>query len=290
MNQTADFLVDLHLHSTHSDGSLSPTELVDLAFSKGLSLISLTDHDGMSGLDEAQARALERGIGFLPGGELSAYYPGGTCHLLGYNIDPQNAALTHALAKLREARASRNDRILARLNDLGYPLNKADFMAAAKGSKSPGRPHLAAALAAKGMVGNLQSSFSDLLAPGKPAYVPKEIFHPEEAVRLVQEAGGSAFLAHPVTLHLPPERLKVWLSRLQEQGLDGIEVYNSLHLPAEAAMLKLIAQDLGLQISGGSDFHGLFKPQVDLGQWKPGLPICAADLTMEVMQSQEPRG
>lgn len=290
MNQSTEIIVDMHMHSTHSDGSLSPRELVDLAQAQGISLISLTDHDGLSGLPEAQARAAAVGIGFLPGVELSAHFKGGTCHILGYGIDPQHAGLNEALSRLRLARFTRNDHILARLNDLGYPLEKADFLAQAQGSKSPGRPHMAAALAAKGLVGNLQAAFTDLLAPGKPAYIPKEIFQPEEAISLIREAGGSSFVAHPVTLNLPPANMGTWLARMQQAGLDGIEVYNSLHSPPEAQFLRDLAQDLGLQISGGSDFHGLFKPQVELGFWKPGQPIWGQDLHMDLINLQELRG
>ncbi len=260
---------DLHCHSTHSDGTLSPIELVEEAWRKGIKLLSLTDHDCLSGLPEAANEANRLGIDFIPGIELSARYKGGNLHILGYGFDPHNALLNQALAQFQLERAQRNAKMLRKLQAFGLEVTLEEFLEVAGPSASPGRPHAARLLVEKGYCPDLQAAFAHYLSPGKPGFVPKYNFEPAAAIKLLHQAGGKAVLAHPCTLNRTAQSLTQYVDRLKASGLDGVEAYNSAHHPEEAAHYLALAQELGLWITGGSDYHGANKKNVELGEWQP---------------------
>jgi predicted metal-dependent phosphoesterase TrpH len=257
--------VDLHCHSTASDGTLSPRDVVRLAHEIKLSALALTDHDTVGGIAEAQAEAHAWGIDFLPGIEISAKFPyPGTLHILGYGIDPANAALQQMTADLREGRDDRNERIVAKLQKLGIEITIDEVLARAQGTV--GRPHIAQVLVAKGVVSHPQAAFDKYLGQGGLAYEDKERFTPREAIAMIHAAGGVAICAHPTQLKCPNlARLERVLKDLVDLGLDGVEVIHSDHRPFDVRFLNDFATKHKLLKSGGSDFHGTIKSNVKLG-------------------------
>jgi len=265
---------DLHAHTTASDGTLSPTELVQAAAAVGLSVLAVTDHDTTAGVAEAQQAAAPLGIRLVPGVELSAEGPPGKCHLLGLGIDPHHPRLTETLATLSENRRQRNAKIVARLNALGVPLTLEQVVAAAPVGANVGRPHVAAALVACGAVGTLAEAFQRYLADDGPAYVEKETLTPAAAIALIHEAGGKCFLAHPGLLRLSShETHESRILALKKLGMDGIEAYYSSYTVADEARFLRIATKHQLLVTGGSDFHGANKPHVLLGVVRAGGPL-----------------
>jgi len=258
--------VDLHTHSTASDGSLPPREVVRLARERGLAAVALTDHDTIDGLEEAVAAGAELGVEVIPGVEISAKHPGGSMHILGYFLDWQSRTLAARLAVLQQARAERNPRIIAKLNALGIPLTLAQVEAVSGGGQI-GRPHIARALWEAGFVGSIQEAFDLYLSNQGRAYVEKFRFPPEEAIAMIREAGGVAVLAHPFTLNPPdPGELRRLLRDLAALGLAGVECYYPEHTPEQEALYLELARELKLAVTGGSDFHGDNKPEVELGR------------------------
>jgi len=258
--------IDLHTHSTASDGSLSPRELVRLAQERGLVAIALTDHDTIEGLPEAVAAGTEFGVEVIPGVEISARHPLGSMHILGYFLDYESERLAASLAVLQQARADRNPQIVAKLNALGIPLT-VERVAAISGGGQVGRPHIARALYEGGYVRSLQEAFDIYLGNRGKAYVSKFRFPPAEALAMIREARGVPVLAHPFTLGLhTPETLGPLLEELKVQGLAGLECYYPEHSPQQEAFYLNAARELGLLITGGSDFHGDNKPEVSLGR------------------------
>ncbi|HET6405471.1 MAG TPA: PHP domain-containing protein [Candidatus Thermoplasmatota archaeon] len=252
--------VDLHTHTVVSDGTLTPTELVHLAARKGLAAIALTDHDHLGGLDEARRAAEGRGVEVLAGVELSVTHDtGADVHLLGYLVDPEEPRLARRLAEFRDVRAARGRLIVEKLRSLGVDISLDELPEAG----SVGRPHIARALMEKRIVASVQEAFEKWLGEGRPAYVPKAKMEAREAIDLVHGAGGVAVLAHPGLLS---ERHRYAVVReLAALGLDGVEVEHSRHSSEERRRLRAMAQELGLVETGGSDFHGENKPDVDLG-------------------------
>ncbi len=259
-------LVDLHTHSNASDGSLTPREVVRLAKDRGLVALALTDHDTIDGLEEAMAAGDEFGVEVIPGVEISAKHPGGSMHILGYFLDRRSRSLAERLAVLQQARKDRNPQIIAKLNALGIPLTL-EQVAAISGGGQMGRPHIARALYEAGYVSSLQAAFDLYLNNRGKAYVGKFRFPPAEAIAMIREAGGIPVLAHPFTLnHHTPEELRALLSQLQNLGLQGVECYYPEHTPEQEAVYVRLAGELGLLVTGGSDFHGDNKPEVVLGR------------------------
>jgi len=257
--------IDLHTHSTASDGSYSPAEVVRLAKEGGLAAMALTDHDTVDGLPEAVAAGAELGVEVIPGVEISAQFPGGTMHILGLFVEYHNGRLDERLAVLKQARIDRNPRIIAKLNALGIPITmeKVDQIS---GGGQVGRPHIARALMEAGYVQDLQEAFDKYLGWHRPAYVSKFRFPPEAALAMIREAKGIPVLAHPFTLGLGSAyALKNLIIELKGLGLAGLEVYYSEHTPEQEALYLKLVRELDLQISGGSDFHGLNKPEITLG-------------------------
>ncbi|MBF0526051.1 MAG: PHP domain-containing protein [Deltaproteobacteria bacterium] len=257
--------VDLHTHSTASDGSLTPTELVTYAVAKGLTAIALTDHDTTEGLDEAINAGNNTGLEVVPGIEISAQYEAGTMHILGYFIDPGNAALRSNLARLQEARRTRNPRILEKLAQLGVHITIEDVEEASGGGQI-GRPHIAQAIVKKGYANDVNYVFDNYLTKGGPAYVDKFRFSPEDSISLIKSAGGRACLGHPFTLFIKDNvMLDQMVAGLKARGLEAIEVYYPDHSPEQTATFLHLAKKYDLFPTGGSDFHGRAKPRVDLG-------------------------
>ncbi len=263
--------VDLHTHSTASDGSFSPKELVNLAKEIDLLALALTDHDTIDGLAEAEAEAKSVGLAFVPGIEISVKFEGpGHFHLLGYFIDYQENILTKTLVKLKEARASRNQKMIAKLKELGVPITWEEVLAVSGGGEI-GRPHIAKVLVDKGIVKDTDEAFSRYLAKGAAAYVPKARLDPEEAIELIHEAKGLTSLAHPYYLKLSNEELEKYVAYLKQKGLDAIEAYYTDHSPEYTAFCLELARKYNLLVTGGSDFHGANKPEIKLGVGKGSL-------------------
>jgi predicted metal-dependent phosphoesterase TrpH len=258
-------LIDLHIHSTASDGSYAPAEVVRQAKEGGLTAIALTDHDTVDGLAEALAAGDREGLEVIPGVEISAQFPGGTMHILGLFVDYHNGLLDKRLAVLKQARIDRNPRIIAKLNALGLRITMAQVEAIAGGGQI-GRPHIARALMESGYVSDLQEAFDKYLGWQRAAYVSKFRFPPPEALAMIREAKGIPVLAHPFTLNLGSAgALKKLIVELQGLGLAGLEVYYSEHTPEQEALYLKLARELDLVVTGGSDFHGDNKPEITLG-------------------------
>jgi hypothetical protein len=256
--------IDLHTHSSHSDGSLSPRQLVQLAKDRRLRAIALTDHDTVAGLEEALGAGKELGLEVVPGVEISAQYPPGTMHILGYYIRASNRELQGALKKLQQARAARNPKIIERLQALGLEITITEVLDLSAGQV--GRPHIARALVNRGYVSSIDQAFSLYLKKGAVAYVEKFRFPPEEAIAIIRRAGGISVLAHPFTLGMAkPDELSQVVRELREMGLEGIEVFYPNHTEEMAVIYEDVAKSLGLICTGGSDFHGNFRNHSYLG-------------------------
>jgi len=266
-------MIDLHAHTTASDGSLTPTELVGLARETGLSALGGTDHDTGGGLEEATEAARGAGLELVPGVELSVDYPHGQFHLLGYFVDFTRAPLLERLQYLQDYRFRRNEKMVELMQQQGLPITMED-LAREAGGKVIGRPHMALAMVRKGIVNSTQEAFDRYLAEGRPCHIPKVKLLPAEAIELLHSAGAVTILAHPKYLGIPDSgRLRSELASFKEQGLDGIEVFYSQHTEAETALYQEIAREQAFVISGGSDFHGRSKLTVKLGVVSQGTGL-----------------
>jgi predicted metal-dependent phosphoesterase TrpH len=259
--------IDLHTHSTRSDGSLEPAALAKAAAEAGLVAFALTDHDTLAGLAEAAAAAAAFGVEVIRGVEVTARFPGRAMHLLGYGFDPQEPTLVSMLAEVRAGRTERNARILARLAELGVPVTMEDVHGACGiASRTIGRPHIATAMVRRGHVRDEKAAFAEYLKDGGPAYVAAEVVDPEEVIAAVAAAGGATSVAHPRSLRLTGETAYGELfDRLAAAGLSGIEVFHPSHSPVEREVFHRLATERGLVPTAGSDFHGAAKPDIRLG-------------------------
>lgn len=264
---------DLHTHTTASDGSDTPDDLVRKAAETGLSAIAVTDHDTVAGLPEAVACGPEYHVEIIPGLELSVLAETGNMHILGYFIDPEAEYLKKILKKVQAARAERNPRILELLTDLGRPLTMNDLEEIAHGGQI-GRPHIARTMLRKGYVRNIGEAFARYLKKGAPAYAPKSVLSPEEAIRTIHRAGGLAVLAHPFSLGPGrPADLEKTTAELAALGLDGMECYYSEHSREFTRQCLTLCGKYGLVVTGGSDYHGRAKPHIRLGTGRGNLRI-----------------
>jgi len=257
--------VDLHCHSTASDGTLAPADVVRLAVECQLGALALTDHDTIDGVADAAAEANRLGLDFLPGIEISAEFPHpGTLHLLGYGVDPQSAVLRDLTKTLLAGRDNRNPKIVAKLNEMGVHVSMKEWEDEAKGNVL-GRPQLAAILHRKGYVSSIKEAFNKYLGQGAPAYADKERLSPRRAIEMIIECGGVPVLAHPIQLHTDNDaQLERIVKDLIDQGLAGIEVIHSDHNADNVQKYDALARRYGLLRTGGSDFHGANK-QIELG-------------------------
>lgn len=258
-------MIDLHTHSTFSDGSLTPADLARKGLASGLSALALTDHDSLNGIPEFLDTCRVIGLRGIPGVEISAEFGPGTFHMLGYFLTPGQVELDHVLASIRGGREDRNLLILRKLNDLGLKLTWEE-VAAFAGEDVVGRPHFAQAMQARGYVKSKQEAFDRYLAKGQPAYLDRLRLSPEESLRVIRQAGGIAVLAHPATLQYGKSQLRAYVENLCTLGLAGIETYYSEHSPEQQAQYLQLAQELGLVVTGGSDFHGDTNPNIMLGR------------------------
>jgi 3',5'-nucleoside bisphosphate phosphatase len=264
--------LDLHLHTTHSDGSCTPTEVVDMAHRAGVTALAITDHDITTGLAEAILAGQQHGIEVIPGVEISSTLGNAELHILGYFLDWQDTGFDGRLKTLRDSRHRRNPQIIERLQALGIDLTY-DAVRALAGSDSVGRPHIARALMDKGVVTSAKEAFDRFLAEGKPAYVPRDLPSPAEAIGWIKAARGLAVLAHPTWVRVTDQSLVDLVRQLKADGLDGVEVYYSTHAARQTREYLSLAQQLGLLVTGGSDFHGLTKPDIEVGIGKGSLHI-----------------
>jgi predicted metal-dependent phosphoesterase TrpH len=259
-DDTSFWPVDLHAHTTASDGLLAPVELVDLAASRGLRVLAVTDHDTVDAIPEATARARAAGLTLVPGVELSTTERGSEVHVLGYGVDPADTAFLASLADLAASRYRRIAAMIEKLRDAGYAIDGDAVLAQAE-SGSIGRPHVARALIAIGEVDTVSEAFERFLKPGRPGWVPRDPFTPEEAVGLLVEHGALPVLAHPFSTG----NVSGVLERLQPLGLRGIEVWYGEYDDAQRQALREIAEARGL---GSAPVpYEIFERLVDAGMW-----------------------
>ena len=265
--------VDLHVHTTASDGDLTPAQCVDEAARQGLAAIAVTDHDTVAGNAEALARGAEVGVEVVPGVEISVDHPTLTVHLLGYYPDPAAPEFRAVLDRLQHHREVRNPSILERLAELGCPLDYAEVMAIAGGGVV-GRPHIAAAMIRRRYVGTLNEAFDRYLAKGAPAYVGREKPTPEAAILAMLGARAVPVLAHPGAMGARSiEEVEALVVSLADAGLRGIEaLYHACTRPQADAYTRL-ARRHGLLVTGGTDFHSADRPGVPMGGRSSGLSL-----------------
>jgi predicted metal-dependent phosphoesterase TrpH len=258
--------IDLHTHSSVSDGTDAPSGLVDRARQVGLDVLALTDHDTFDGLDEAVSRGEQVGVRVVRGMELSCSREGQSVHLLAYGADPAFPGLAAEMVKVRCGRMGRLAGVLQRLAELGIPVTEEQVLAEVGQSPSVGRPHIADAMVKAGHVADRTEAFERFLADGGPAHVPRYAIPVERGIDLVHDAGGLAVIAHPWGRGreqlLTPEVLRRLSS---EHGLDGVEVDHQDHDPKTRVRLRALAAELGLLPTGSSDYHGTGKLDHELG-------------------------
>ena len=269
--------IDLHVHSNYSDGTLSPTQIVSLAIEKNLVAFALTDHDTVDGVDEAIAAAKAaslngHSITVIPGTELSASYKGKDIHILGLGLDYQNPLLLKKLKEAAKERDQRNYKMCKNLQAAGIPITVDKMRADCKDAVLT-RAHFAKFILNEGFVSSMKEAFNKYLDSSTPYYVNREYLSPKEAIELITQAGGVAVLAHPLLYKLAPLELKTLIKELKTYGLKGIEAIYSNNVNNDEAYLKSLAREFDLFITGGSDFHGLVKPDIDLGTGRGNLRI-----------------
>jgi predicted metal-dependent phosphoesterase TrpH len=282
-------VIDLHSHSTASDGSDSPAALVALARRAGLTALALTDHDTVEGLAEARSAAAAAGVRLVEGCELSCEVGPATMHLLVYFLPDEPGPLQDRLSGLQAARADRNRRIVAVLQDHGLDVTLDEILAEA-GSGSVGRPHVAGVLLSKGYVSSVQEAFDLWLAKGRPAYLDRERLLPAEAIHLAHASGAVAVVAHPTSLGYSGPELEAFMSDLAAAGLDGMECEYARYPPELRADLRALADRLGLAVTGGSDYHGRYKPDIALGTGLGDLHVSDELLDALEARRQPPTG
>lgn len=263
-------MIDLHSHTTASDGTFSPAQLVDEALRTGVRVLGITDHDTFSGFDQALPLARNAGVELVCGIELSTKLHGNSVHLLGYFLNPvlnaEGFEVFRAwIGDLQASRRDRNVRLIARLRELGLNITLEEVQA--HGGEMTGRPHFAQVLIEKGYVRNMQQAFDDYLDESARGYVTRREPQFAEAVKYIRDAGGIASLAHPIRIR---EDVASILPELRSAGLNAIEVYHSDHSAALTALYRQFAEQHALMVTGGSDFHGAVKPEIKLGTGRGG--------------------
>ncbi len=264
--------IDLHTHSSASDGTLDPHELVQEAQKSALQALALTDHDTTNGLQQAWRAGQRLGLEVIPGCELSVDFRQGQLHILGLWLPLEPKDLQQTLIDLRHKRHNRNERILEKLQNLGLNITY-DQVKKLAGDASIGRPHIARALVQAGLVTSIQEAFDRLIGPRGKAYVPKEKLGPEQAIQVLLQEGATVILAHPYTLELSWQELKQEVQHFQQLGLQGIEVYYPDHSKEQTKGYLQLCRELGLLVSGGTDFHGSVKEDIALGVGRGDLHL-----------------
>ncbi len=256
--------VDLHIHTTASDGSEDPVQAVRLARETGLSAIAITDHDSVSGIAAALDAGATLGVEVVPGIEISAEYLGRHAHILGLLIDHTDPVLRPVLDWAVNERVRRNEKIVAAMAADGFDISIEELTAENPGSLL-GRPHMAEHLYRKGYVSSIQEAFQLYLGDDCPYYLPKERFPLPDAAAIIRQAGGIAVIAHPLQYGYDETELLAYLDTCHRAGCSGLEAYYSEHTPEERDYLLALAGSRGLVVSGGSDWHGTRKPQIQMG-------------------------
>lgn len=257
-------MIDLHTHSTFSDGSLTPEQLAQEAAFARLSAVALTDHDSIEGVPRFLDACRSLQIRGVPGVELSAEFPDGTMHILGYFIELQHPELGARLAEIRAGRVARNAEILKHINDMGMALTMAE-VAAYAGEDNIGRLHFSQALVARGYAQTRQEAFDRYLGKGRKGYADRLRLTARDCIELIRRAGGIPVLAHPFTLHLAKPDLANLAAELAGYGLQGIEIYYPQQNARQMKQYQALAQRLNLVMTGGTDFHGAPMPDIKLG-------------------------
>ncbi|MCL2192009.1 MAG: PHP domain-containing protein [Treponema sp.] len=275
-------MIDLHTHSTASDGDLSPQDLVRAAKKRGIGVLALTDHDTLGGLEAAAQEARTQDIGFVPGIEISISWaggegisglgPGGEMHLLGLGLHSPSPGFLAAISELSKRREARNRNILDRMHELSIDATWEEVLEVS-GGHSIGRPHFATLLIRRKIVRNQEQAFARYLGIGKPLYVPKVGLAFDQATALIRESGGIPVLAHPMSLFVAWGRLPDLIKALKDRGLMGLEAWHPTTKPKSCRRLEALALDLGLHVTEGSDFHGNAWPDRKLGCSNKGREI-----------------
>ncbi len=263
--------IDLHTHSNMSDGSMTPTEVVRHAKENSLAAISLTDHDSVEGVDEAMAEGEKIGVEVVPGIEFSAKSETET-HILAYYIDINCPELLQNIEEIKRIRSQRMTETLAALNGLGFDITEDEVSRVAVGGILC-RAHFARVMADKGYVASVKEAFDLYLSSGKPAYCNRQHLSAGDAVKLTQKAGGLSFAAHLHLMRKSDEELYEFLKELKAEGLCGVEGYYTDYLPEMQSKYQSMAKELGLIISGGTDFHAKMKPHISIGKGYGNLQI-----------------
>jgi 3',5'-nucleoside bisphosphate phosphatase len=262
--------IDLHIHSTASDGTLTPREILAQAQYLGLAAIAITDHDTLDGSKDALSIGIPPSVKFLTGIEISSEPPpsfslAGSFHILGYALNADHPRLNHTLSMLRDSRKNRNPQILKRLSRLGIEMTL-DEVRNLAGDSQMGRPHIARLMVEKGYVPSIDAAFDEYLGNGKPAYVNRFRFGCEDTIKAILDAGGIPVLAHPLLLGIKENNiLENLIAVLTDMGLRGIEVYYPEHSKHLIAYYSRLASRHNLLITGGTDFHGDIKPGISMG-------------------------
>lgn len=269
--------IDLHVHSNVSDGTYSPARLVDEAYKQRLSAFALTDHDSISGIEEATNRAeqlkkLGKVVSVIPGVELSVEYPKKDIHILGLMIDTENEAFGNALGEAQQEREERNLRMINNLAADGIDISM-DKLRKNEGNAVLTRAHFAKYLLEHGYVSTTQGAFQKYLGEDGPYYVPRKYITPKKAIQLILEADGIPVLAHPLLYKLPKEELEAFIGQLKSYGLVGIETLYSSNMGFDEGYVRGLANRFGLLMTGGSDFHGKNKPLISLGYGRGNLKV-----------------
>ena len=266
-------LIDLHVHSTYSDGTLTPYELAKLAKDTGLTAFALTDHDTVDGIPDALSACQKFEIELIPGIEFSTEYQGKDIHIVGLELDWKSPRFLSEVHLFQDSRNIRNRKMIAKLHDLGNIDISWEQMEAAFGKAIWTRAHFARYLKDHGYVKEMKEAFSRYIGDDCPYFVPREKVSPAQAVRLIRSTGGIPILAHPLLYRLTEEGLLTLIEELKNAGLLGIEALYSTHTPEEESFVLRLARRQGLLISGGSDFHGSNKPSISLGTGRGNLRI-----------------
>ena len=265
--------IDLHVHSSASDGSLTPEEVVDLAKHAGLTAFALTDHDTVEGVERALVHAKKiKDIEVIPGTELSCYYNNREIHIVGLFINHKDETFLKELQKLEQAREARNEKMVQNFVDAGIPITLEELKHGNPNSVIT-RAHFARVLIEKGICKDKTEVFDKYLGIGCPFYLPKPKVTPEHVISLIHQAGGIAILAHPYSYKLSKTEIAHMLDDLIPAGLSGIECYYSTYDDGQMQELRNIACAKKLLISGGSDFHGTVKPDISIGTGHGNLRI-----------------
>lgn len=255
-------MLDLHIHTTASDGSLTPTQVVQLARKRGFSLIAVTDHDTMGGVAEALEAGKKYNVDVVPGVEISS---GVTLevHMLGYGMSPDHPVMKAMMEDMRAARVERMERIIENLQKMGVPITVEEVEAVAGGAI--GRPHIAQVLIAHGLVPDVRTAFREYIGVGAKAYVERRKMTSEQVIANIRDAGGVPVLAHGGLLRISEVELNQWIDSMAKKGLMGLECYHNAHTPQMERLLRAAAERNGLLVTGGSDFHGASRPDVEMG-------------------------